>query len=250
MNALLEVLRCPDDEAALSGEACSQCGRGFPEVDGIRSMLPSAAPVPDVLSERAQRDLEASLYDRILALRLLSFFEIPATLRALQAGGGDRIVEVGCGTGRFSVRLTQTGAPCVFLDHSLASLRILRSKLSSAELERVFLIQADAAHLPLADAWATRVLSAQMLEHLPGAEIRSQAVREMGRVLAPGGRLVLSAYQHLPGITTREGRHSGEIYFHRFTRPELRQLMEEAGLPVESDSGWLLYIWLACATRA
>jgi ubiquinone/menaquinone biosynthesis C-methylase UbiE len=249
MNALLEALRCPDDGAALSGEACSRCGRRFPEEDGIRSMLPSASPVPDVLSERAQRDREASLYDRILALRLLSVFEIPATLRLLQGGAGDRIVEVGCGTGRFSVHLARIGGPCFFLDHSLESLRILRSKLSPEEQTRVLLIQADAAQLPLADAWATRVLSAQMLEHLPGAEFRSRAMGEMARALAPGGRLVLSVYQHLPGITPREGRHSGEIYFYRFERPELRRLLKEAGLQVDAVTLRLVYILLAGCTR-
>lgn len=208
-------------------------------------MLPSAAPAPDVLSERAQRDREASVYDGILALRLLSVLEIPVTLRALRAGKIDRIVEVGCGTGRFSALLAQTGAACVFLDHSLASLRILRSKLPPEELGRVLLIQADASQLPLADAWATRLLSAQMLEHLPGPEFRSQAVREMARALAPSGRLVLSAYQYLPGITPREGRHSGEIYFYRFTSRELRQLLEESGLRVDALGRWLVYVLLA-----
>ena len=52
-----------------------------------------------------------------------------------------------------------------------------------------------------------------------------KAIREMRRVLQPGGRLALSAYQAVPFLP-REGRHSGEIYFYRFTRGDLLQLLE------------------------
>jgi hypothetical protein len=90
-----------------------------------------------------------------------------------------------------------------------------------------------------------------MLEHLPSHEIRQAAVSEIARALAPGGRLALSAYWHAPllrAVLRREGKHSGAIFYHRFSRDELRALLESE-FDVHSLSGRLVYLLLAHATR-
>jgi hypothetical protein len=86
-----------------------------------------------------------------------------------------------------------------------------------------------------------------MLEHLPSAGMRAGAVAELARCLKTEGRLALSGYWYAPGLRwllRREGKHSGTIYFHRFTRMELRQLLEERFV-VEQISSRLIYILLA-----
>lgn len=251
---LHEVLRCPDDGGTLREDlACRACGRRFERPSGILSMLPSlplGAEDADVAAERAQRDLEAPAYDRLPGLRLLSPFEIPLTLGPLRLDSRDRLVEVGAGTGRLSLPALRSGARAILVDHSLGSLQRLQTKLNRQGLDAL-LIQADARRLPIIDTWATRLLSAQMLEHLPGAA-REAALSEMARVLRPGGRIGISAYWHAPAfrrVLQREGKHSGRIYFHRFERGELREMLERH-FRIERITGRLLYVLLAHGTRA
>lgn len=251
---LHEVLRCPDDGGRLAASlACTACGRLFERRDGILSLLPSGpvgAEDGDVAAEREQRDREAAVYDHLPGLRLLSPFEIPLTLGPLRVAAGERLVEVGAGTGRLGLSALRSGAAAIMVDHSLESLARLRKKLDAAG-QNALLLQADARRLPLAGGWATRLLSAQMLEHLPGPSARGAAVSEMARVLAPGGRIALTAYWHTPGfrwLLKREGKHSGAIYFHRFDRPELRALLEPH-FRLERVTGRLLYVLLAHGTR-
>lgn len=253
--SILNALACPDDGSVLAGgdvPSCPACGRVFPVEDGVLRMLPadeSGDAHAEVRAERRQRDREAAQYDRLLGLRLLSLAEIPTTLRPLGVSPGERVVEVGCGTGRLSLPLVRTRAACVLLDHSLDSLRVLQEKLPASD--DVLLVQGDASRLPVRSGWATRLLSSQMLEHLPSPGLRERAVSEMARVLEPGGRLALSAYWHIPllrSLLQKEGKHSGEIFFHRFDREDLRSLLEPH-FRVERLTGKLLYVLLAHAVR-
>lgn len=250
---MFSPLRCPDDGSPLLAEGstavCPACGRRCEPVDGIYPLLPSGETPRDVAAERAQRDREARQYDHLLALRLLSLVEIPLTLDPLRLTPADRVVDVGCGTGRLSLPLLAAGVECVCVDHSLESLRVLRGKLPAGA--RVTLVQGDASRLPVCDGWATAVVSSQMLEHLPTPELRSTAVSEMARVLQPGGRLALTAYWHAPllrPVLQREGRHSGEIFFHRFERKELRRLLAPH-FRVDRLTGRLVYVLLVHGTR-
>ncbi|MCC2670203.1 MAG: hypothetical protein K0Q72_2674 [Armatimonadetes bacterium] len=209
------------------------------------------AELREIESERAQRDREADQYDQLLGLRWLSRWEIPATLQPLSPSAEDRVLEVGCGTGRFTQQLVSRCRELIAVDHSYESLSLLRRKLSPELQDRYLLIQADAAQLPVRAGWATCALSCQMLEHLPSHEIRQAALAELARVLAAGGRLALSGYWHAPLLRPflqREGKHSGAIYFHRFTRAEFRSLLER-DFRIESLSGRLVYLLLAHATR-
>ena len=151
----------------------------------------------------------------------------------------------------FTSLLAGRTAALLALDHSVESLRKARGKVGGLPLcgPRAIFAQADASYLPVRGGWATRVLSCQMLEHIPTPAARQRAVREMARALAPGGRLVLSAYYHPPFINRwlpKEGRHSGEIYFYRFARAELVELLGER-LKLRGITGRLVYILLAHA---
>lgn len=254
------ALACPDDGRPLErlpeGLRCAACGRHYPAADGILSLLPtregwSEAEATLVAREREQRDREARRYDRLLGLRLFSLFEIPSALRPLGLRPDDRVLEVGCGTGRITRCLLRSGGCVLALDHSRASLRRLRERVPPALRASLCLAQADATRLPVRSGWATCVVSCQMLEHLPTEGMRAAAVAEMARVLAPGGRLALSAYRHLPALgrlLPREGYHSGAIYYHRFDREELAGLLTRH-FRVERLTGRLLYVLLAHARR-
>ena len=256
-EALLDRWCCPDDGGTLSPEtpeglACTLCGRRFHLTGGIARMLPSptawtGAERGQVERERAQRDREAPSYDALAGLRLLSLVEIPATLGPLAITAQDRVLEVGCGTGRVTRRLARAGAAVLAVDHSLESLRLLEAALDGRAAGVVQLVEADASRLPVRTGWATCAVASQVLMHLPTPALRGRAVAELARALAPGGRLAVSVYRRLPGLPA-EGRHSGEIFFRRFTRDEMVGLLEPH-FRVTSLTGWLGYVWLAHARR-
>jgi ubiquinone/menaquinone biosynthesis C-methylase UbiE len=110
-----------------------------------------------------------------------------------QAGieAGATVLEIGCGTGNVLMLAARVapGTTVIGLDPDPNALAIARRKLSRAGLD-VQLDQGYADRLPYADGSVDRVLSSFMLHHLPRTE-RQAALREVRRVLAPGGRLHL-----------------------------------------------------------
>jgi SAM-dependent methyltransferase len=79
---------------------------------------------------------------------------------------------------------------------------------------------ADALALPFAGGCFSLIISQETVEHVPDS---FQAVREMARVLRPGGALYLQA----PFII---GYHPGPEDYWRFSRAGMRRLVEQAGL--------------------
>jgi 2-polyprenyl-3-methyl-5-hydroxy-6-metoxy-1,4-benzoquinol methylase len=94
-----------------------------------------------------------------------------------------RLLDVGCGTGPFSLTAAQRGAVVTSLDIGTELLARARAKGVATVLA------GDAMALPFTDARFDIVLSSECIEHT--ADPR-RAVVEMLRVLRPGGRLVLT----------------------------------------------------------
>jgi SAM-dependent methyltransferase len=112
----------------------------------------------------------------------------------LGAGPGDRVVDLGCGTGASLIQLAPDlqGGLAVGVDASHAALGRAAGALApavAAGSARVLLVQADLKDpLPFPDAAFDRVLCHNVLECLPDPD---GLVAEAGRLLRPGGRLVL-----------------------------------------------------------
>ena len=104
--------------------------------------------------------------------------------------GFARSLEVGAGTGYFSLNLLRAGvvreATCT--DISPGMLRALRGNAERLGLE-VRTARADAESLPFPDRSFDLVLGHAVLHHLPDLE---RAFGEFHRVLAPGGRIVFA----------------------------------------------------------
>lgn len=104
---------------------------------------------------------------------------------------GQRILEIGCGTGNLAilVKRLHPGVEVVGLDPDAKALARARRKVGREELP-VRLDRGFAEQLPYPDASFDRVLSAFMFHHL-SPEVKERALREVRRVLKPGGSLHL-----------------------------------------------------------
>ena len=106
---------------------------------------------------------------------------------------GESVLDVGCGTGVFLPGLAAIAGPegrVVGLDHSAAFLEDARKRLTEASLsDRVALVEGDAHRLPFEDETFDAAHCERVLMHL---EDPALAIREMERVVRPGGRVVIA----------------------------------------------------------
>ncbi|MGB9792759.1 MAG: class I SAM-dependent methyltransferase [Thermacetogeniaceae bacterium] len=105
----------------------------------------------------------------------------------LQPAAGEEILDVGCGTGNFSLELARLGAKVTGIDISEEMLGVARRKAEAEGLEIKFL-KGDVMCLPFADESFDKVVSVTALEFAPDLKA---ALEECYRVLRPGGRLVV-----------------------------------------------------------
>ena len=244
------TVRQREGEEVWDGSLADDAGHVYPIQDGIPRLLPREM-LQAQKSEIAARDAQVEDYDRMAFLNYFGKVEIPLTRRALAPQPGDRLLEAGCGTGRMTRLLSPSVRELVAMDFSFESLRVNRRKLQAASAANVHLVQADLCHLPFADCAFDRIVSSQVLEHVPGPAARAAAVAGLARVLRPGGTLALSAYKHsllTRGFGQKEGMHDGGIPFFRFTRSELRDALG-SHFTVHSVTGALVYLYLARCTR-
>ena len=151
---------------------------------------------------------------------------------------GERVLDVGCGTGvvtrMAAKRVTRVGE-VVGLDVHPAMLAVARH--ATPRDLTINWLEASADAIPLPDDSFDVVLCQMSLQFMPS---QLGVLREMGRVLRPGGRLVLNVpgptpplFQHLADALTKhinsEAAHFVHIVFSINEPDELRQLATNAG---------------------
>ncbi|MGQ0636030.1 MAG: class I SAM-dependent methyltransferase [Planctomycetaceae bacterium] len=142
------------------------------------------------------------------------------------------ILDVGSGAGQILGHLlkrTTSDSRLVAFDLSHHMLRRARTRLRS---RRPSYVAGDLAQLPFADESFDCVTCGWVIEHLPDPR---PGLRELSRVLQPGGRLLLLATEDtLPGIVV-----SRTWKCRTYSRSELHAACEEVGLP------WQTQLWFS-----
>lgn len=161
-----------------------------------------------------------------------------------------RILDVGCGDGALAVKLCQHGAHVTGIDPNAEMVRQAMAGAESAGASVEFVVAAG-EHLPFAEASFDMVLAKTVLCFVEDAETM---VREMARVLRPGGRLVIGELGKwsLWAVQRRIHAWLGSRLWQqgRFRTPgELRTLVAAAGLSVCNVHGAVYYPRSAFAAR-
>jgi len=160
---------------------------------------------------------------------------------------GESVLDVGCGTGSLALAAKRRVGPSGSvhgIDASPEMIARAKHKARKAKGDATFEV-GFAEALPFPDARFDIVLSTVMLHHLRRAA-REQAVREMKRVLKPGGRLLAVDFA---GASQNGRGPLAHFHRHGHVRPQdLVDLVSDAGLRVV-ESGplgmWALHFVLA-----
>jgi ubiquinone/menaquinone biosynthesis C-methylase UbiE len=201
---------------------------------------------PAVASERAYLPPMAKqwllpLYDPMT--RLFGVRRIHARLLEQAAlRPGQQVLEIGCGTGNLllQAKAGQPDAAVAGLDPDLAALARARRKARRRGLA-VRLDHGFADELPYPDGSVDVVLSAFMLHHVPDAE-KEPAVREVLRVLRPGGALHLLDIEGHAGPHNRHATHHAQESDLSPGHPgdDIPDLLRRAGFADVAETGTLV----------
>ena len=156
---------------------------------------------------------------------------------------GDKILDLGCGNGRFFELLKDKDVNYIGVDFSEKLIEIAKEKYPKVKFQ-----VADALDLPFPNNYFDRIYSIAVLHHIPSREFRLQFLKEARRVLKPNGLLILTVwkpkskknwslflkYTTLKLIGKLERRDvfqswgkKMERYFHLFSEEELVDLAKE-----------------------
>lgn len=163
---------------------------------------------------------------------------------------GLRVLDVGCGDGVLATKLAAAGAQVTGLDASVEMLSAARRRAGAVGV-MLKLIEGEAERMPFPDARFDLVLSVATLCFSSNPD---RSIREMVRVLRPGGRLVLG---ELARWTTWAALRRVKSWFGssvwraaRFrSRGELTALADRAGLREISVTGAIFYPPFGAAAR-
>jgi ubiquinone/menaquinone biosynthesis C-methylase UbiE len=144
---------------------------------------------------------------------------------------GESVLDVGCGTGTLAIaakrRVGRTGE-VYGIDASPEMIARASKKARKAGLDVVFKNDAIEA-LPFPEAQFDAVLSTLMFHHLP-RKLREQGIREIRRVLKPGGRALVVDFggtERQRGLVARFHHRHGHVKL-----PQVIELLSAAGLNV------------------
>ena len=146
-----------------------------------------------------------------------------------EARRGERVLDLGCGAGRFVAALRDAGADAVGVEIAREALERARRNVPGSDLR---LLEPDGA-IPLGHGEIDLVWCSEVLEHVPDT---TKLLTEARRVLKPGGRLLVTVPDH--GLLRRTlialARHDAHYdplgqHVRFYTRRSLAHALEATG---------------------
>ncbi|HEY8939946.1 MAG TPA: class I SAM-dependent methyltransferase [Cellvibrio sp.] len=181
----------------------------------------------------------------------INFNDFPLT-------AGDHVLDLGCGEGRHAINVyLQANVNAIAVDLNFNDLLTARSRFipfAQPDLEKAFYLQqADATHLPFADASIDKIICSEVLEHIPNYQA---VLGEIKRVLKPDGLLAVTVPRAWPEKIcwwlSAEYHQVDGGHIRIFNGQQLRTEIEQSGFifyrrhwahALHSPFWWLKCLW-------
>lgn len=159
-------------------------------------------------------------------LNLLKWRLIPAP--------GERVLDIGCGSGVFSNELREAGARVVAVDANPAAAKYVRDTFAK---DKLTIIRALMDELPFAPGSFDKCVCLEVIEHVYPPQVRA-LLRDLYQLLRPGGQILLTTpnYRGFWPVIEWLADHGGstakmdsEQHITRFHKKMLQQYLVEAG---------------------
>ena len=155
----------------------------------------STPPAPSPLATPLAWNLVSSGYAQDNLSHFIAYSKDALDLAAVDAT--DRILDVAAGPGSLAVQAAKRVAEVHALDFSPEMLAQLNARVAEAKLSNVVAREGDGQALPYADGSFSAAFSMFGLIFFPD---RARGLRELWRVLRPGGRVVISSWQPMTRV--------------------------------------------------
>jgi SAM-dependent methyltransferase len=159
-----------------------------------------------------------------------------AAVAGLGLRAGNRVLDAGCGTGRALPPLRAAVGPSGVVLGADLTPEMLQAAVRAGRDRDGLLLLADVAALPLRDRSLDAVFGAGLISHLPDP---AENLRELARVVRPGGTLALFHPIGRAALAARQGR--------QITPEDLRA--EPNLRPLLAGSGWRMTSYVDTDTR-
>lgn len=161
---------------------------------------------------------------------------------------GDKVLDIGCGNGRFLEAVSNTDFQYTGIDSSRSFIKQARETYG----KRGAFVRGDALSLPFEDNSFDTIVSFGVLHHIPSKAYRKQFLAEARRVLKPGGIMIITVWnlwnerltptiraytiKKLLGRSKLDfkdvflpfGKKENVRYLHAFTKGELARVIKRA----------------------
>ncbi len=209
----------------------------------------------DKLSRSAQQNQtqqpqnDVGLYDMILS----GWFnqETGELVEGFPIGPDDTVMDIGCGTGGFTLFSGRQGAEIYVVDVDESKLDIAVQRLKETAAKSIHKMVSDANPLLIADQTLTRVIAMEVIEHVDDP---LAFLKELVRVGKPGALYLLTVPDAISEHTQKG--IAPDIMFQKpnhiniFERDEFLALVENAGLTIERNftygfyrAVWWFFFW-------
>jgi SAM-dependent methyltransferase len=102
---------------------------------------------------------------------------------------GEKVLDLGCGNGRYFEYLKEKNVDYFGVDNSDKLIELAKNRYPGVNFQI-----ADAFNLPFSDNFFDKIVSIAVLHHIPSEELRIKFLKELKRVLKPGGILILTVW--------------------------------------------------------
>lgn len=181
-------------------------------------VLTWAAPLYDLLQPLITLGREKRLYERMV--------------EALAPQEGERVLDVGCGTGLLTGRVASRlhAGEVIGIDASVPMIEVARRKRSSAVCRFEVAL---AESLPFEDGAFDAVVSALFFHHVP-LDLKRRSAEELVRVLRPGGRVVVADLVEPWSFFGKFYAYSGWLVLRQ---PEIKENIDGRLTPLLCEAG-------------